>query len=96
MLEYKSDVFHLLGNDELEEIIENLNSHKKLKNSRTKLSIDRNKLKVRLLSKWDIDFTVLNSITSVLGFENRVLRAFAEHISDFMTQLFELRTINIH
>ncbi len=96
MIEYKNDVFHPLCNYELEEIIENLNSRKKLKNSRTKLSIDRNKLKVRLLSEWDIDFTVPNFIASVLGFENKVLRVFTEHLSDFPAELFQLKTINIY
>ncbi len=96
MLEYKSDVFHPLGNYELKEIIKNWNSHEKLKDSRTKLSIDRNKLKVRLFSEWDTDFTVPNSIARAVRFEKRVFRAFTEHISDFMPQLFALRTINIH
>ncbi len=85
MLECKNDVFHPFGNYKSEEITENLNRHEKLKNSR-----------VGLFSEWDTDFTVPNSIASVLGFEKRVLRAFTEHISDFMPQLFELRMINIH
>ncbi len=95
MLEYKRDVFLPFGNYELEEIIDILNNHEYLKNSRTKLSIDHNKLKVRLFSEWDIDFTVTNSIASILGFENRVLRAFTKHISNFSPKLFQLKMINI-
>ncbi len=96
MLEYKSNITISPGNYELEEIIENLNSHEKLKNSRTKISIDPNKLKVRLISEWDVDFTRPNTIARVLGFENKVLRAYTEHVSDFIPQLFEVNEINIH
>ncbi len=96
MIEYKSDVFHPLSNYELEEIIDFLNNHEKAKNWRTKLSIDSNKLKVKLFSKWETDFTMPNTIGRVLGFKKRVLRAFMEHISDFSPKLFKLRAINIH
>ncbi len=67
-----------------------------MKNSITKLGIDCNKLKVRLLSEWDVDFTMPYSIASVLGFENKVLRAFTEHLSYFPPELFQLKTINVH
>ncbi len=32
----------------------------------------------------------------MLGFENRVLRAYLSHISDFIPEIFEIRTINIY
>ncbi len=93
MIEYKSDVFHPFGNYKLEEIIENLNSHKNLKNSRTKLSIDHNKLKVRLLSEWDVDFTVPNSTASVLGFENKVLEPSWNIFLIFRLNFFNLKRL---
>ncbi len=93
MIEYKSNVFHPLGNYELEEIIENLNSHEKLKNSRTKLSIDYNNLKVRLLSEWDVDFTMPNSIASVLGFKNKVLDPSRNIFLIFRLNFFNLKRL---
>ncbi len=96
MLEYKIHVITPPGNYELEEIIAFLNNHEKFKNSRTKLSIDPNKLKIKLIGEWDIDFTQPNAIARILGFENKVLRAFMEHIGDFIPQIFKISMINIH
>ncbi len=95
-LEYKHTVFISHGNYKVEEIIEFLNNHELCKNSRTKLSIDRNKYKVKLFSKWDIDFTLPNTVAKLLGFENKVLRAYTDHISNFIPKAFETRTVNIH
>ncbi len=96
MVEYTRNVSHPVGNYELEEIIENLNNQEELKITKTKLSIDANKLKVKIFSESEIDFTAPNSIASVLGFRNKVLKAHVEHFSDFPPALFQLKTIFVH
>ncbi len=66
------------------------------KNTRTRIKIDKHKLKVRMYSDWNIDFTQPNSLGNVCGFKNTVLKAFQELTSDFIPQIFDVNAIKIH
>ncbi len=82
MIDDKHDITIEAGNYKLEEII--FEESEILKNTRTKIKIDKHKLKVRIYSDWNIDFTQPNSLANVFGFKNTVLKAFQEHTSDFI------------
>ncbi len=96
MIDDKHDITIEPGNYKLEESINMFEESEFLKNTRTRIKIDKHKLNVRIYSDWNIDFTQPNSLENVFGFKNTVLKAFQEHTSDFIPQIFDTNAIKIH
>lgn len=63
--------------------------------SKTKISLNKNILKMEVYSEWIIDFSCANSIGPVLGFSNRRLPSDTLHYSDLPINIFPINTIRI-
>lgn len=58
-------------------------------------TLDDNTFKVKLYSSWDIDFREGNSLASLLGFKNQILKAEKVHQSERMPELYSINMIKV-
>ena len=90
------EIFIPEGLYEVDDLFAELNKNPKMTASSTKLSLDKNKLKIKISTKWSIDFTGNKSMGNVLGFSKRITPKGRTVYSDFPINIFNINTVKIN